>query len=92
MADPDRRCHRRLCVSQACALAAVVIVDAPMTFLDGQTDEHAMDTLDRMAGIPDQLKPIVAMGCMHAGLAIIAQSLGHGRIQGSQSIAFLRIC
>jgi hypothetical protein len=49
-----------------------------MTFLDGQTDEHAMDALDRMASVPDQLKPIVAMGCMHAGLAIIAQSLGHG--------------
>lgn len=49
-----------------------------MTFLDGHTDEHAMDALDRMAAIPDALKPIVAMGCMHAGLAILAQSLGHG--------------
>lgn len=49
-----------------------------MTFLDHQTDEHAFDALDRIGTVPDQLKPFVAMGCMHAGLAVLADHMGHG--------------
>ena len=53
-------------------------VHAQMTFLDAQTDEHAMDALDRLATIPAILQPIAAAGVMHAGLAVVCQHLGHG--------------
>jgi hypothetical protein len=46
--------------------------------LDSQTDQHAFDALDRLSPIPDALKPIAAAGVMHAGLAVLGQSLGHG--------------
>jgi hypothetical protein len=49
-----------------------------MTFLDPQTDEHAIDAIDRLANLPTILQPIAAAGVMHAGLAIVAQHLGHG--------------
>jgi hypothetical protein len=49
-----------------------------MTFLDAQTDEYAMDALDRLATIPSILQPIAAAGVMHAGLAVVSQHLGHG--------------
>lgn len=46
--------------------------------LGPQTDEHAFDALDRIAHIPDALKPIASAGIMHAGLAVLADCLGHG--------------
>jgi hypothetical protein len=49
-----------------------------MTFLDAQTDEYAIDGLDRLATIPTNLQPIAAAGVMHAGLAVVSQHLGHG--------------
>jgi hypothetical protein len=48
-----------------------------MTF-DHQTDEYAVDALDRIAPIPDAMKPIASAGIMHAGLAVLADCLGHG--------------
>jgi hypothetical protein len=56
----------------------MVVTDAQMTFLDAQTDEHAIDALDRLATIPAILQPIAAAGVMHAGLAVVSQHLGHG--------------
>jgi hypothetical protein len=44
---------------------------------DAQTDEHAFDTLGRITSIPDALKPIAAAGIIHAGLAVLAEHLGH---------------
>jgi len=55
----------------------VAVVRAQMTFLDAQTDEHALDALDRLATIPAILQPIAAAGVMHAGLAVVSQHLGH---------------
>jgi len=49
-----------------------------MTFLDAQTDEHALDAIDRLATVPAILQPMAAAGVMHAGLAIVSQHLGHG--------------
>jgi hypothetical protein len=49
-----------------------------MTFFDAQTDEHALDALDRLAVIPVALQPIAAAGVMHAGLAVVSQHLGYG--------------
>ena len=56
----------------------MAIISAAMTFLDRQTDEYAMDAIDRLANLPTTLQPIAAAGVMHAGLAIVAQDLGHG--------------
>ena len=46
--------------------------------LDSQTDEHALDALAHLATIPPSLTPIAAAGVMHAGIAVLADHLGHG--------------
>ena len=48
-----------------------------MTF-DVQTDEHAFDALERLASIPFVHRPIACAGIMHAGLAVLADTFGHG--------------
>ena len=78
MVDPDGGCNRRICQRQAGTAPAMAIGHAAMTFLDRQTDEHALDAIDRLATIPDTMQPIAAAGVMHAGLTVIAQHLGHG--------------
>jgi len=46
--------------------------------LDPQTDEHAFDTLDRLGNVTAAMRPIACAGVMHAGLAVLAETLGHG--------------
>jgi hypothetical protein len=46
--------------------------------LGPQTDEHAFDALDRLGALPAAIRPIACAGIMHAGLAVLADTLGHG--------------